>query len=109
MAYKLGLKGTQVRQFTHIVMQMSKMFHDLDLSLVEINPLVVNDQGQLVCLDGKINIDDEIKIDNKSLGKVLINEKYPFAIIKFKDEKFNYSKEYRCNSAKIKFIKTIWI
>ncbi len=60
-------------------------------------------------ISGKINIDDEIKIDNKSLGKVLINEKYPFAIIKFKDEKFNYSKEYRCNSAKIKFIKPIWI
>ncbi len=58
MAYKLGLKGTQVRQFTHIVMQMSKMFHDLDLSLVEVNPLVVNDQAQLVCLDGKINIDE---------------------------------------------------
>ena len=60
-------------------------------------------------ISGKINIDDEIKIDNKSLGKVLINKKYPFAIIKFKDEKFNYSQEYMCNSAKIKFIKPIWI
>jgi succinyl-CoA synthetase beta subunit len=55
--FKLGLKSDQIRQFTHLMMGLGKMFVDCDLSLLEINPLVVTQSGQLVCLDGKINID----------------------------------------------------
>ena len=57
LAFKLGLEGNQVKQFVHIFMQLSKLFHDCDLALLEINPLVVTDQGDLHCLDAKINID----------------------------------------------------
>ncbi|HAT7072945.1 TPA: ADP-forming succinate--CoA ligase subunit beta [Legionella pneumophila] len=56
-AFKLGLKDDQIKQFTHLMMGLGKMFVDCDLSLLEINPLVITKSGQLICLDGKINID----------------------------------------------------
>lgn len=57
VAFKLGLKDDQIRQFTHLMMSLGKMFVDCDLSLLEINPLVVSKSGQLVCLDGKVTLD----------------------------------------------------
>jgi len=57
LAFKLGLEGKLVKQFTFIFMQLSKLFHDLDLALLEINPLVITDAGDLHCLDSKISID----------------------------------------------------
>jgi succinyl-CoA synthetase beta subunit len=58
LAFRLGLKGVQVKQFTKLFLGLSKLFHDMDLALLEINPLVITDEGNLHCLDGKINIDD---------------------------------------------------
>ncbi len=58
LSFKLGLKGDQIKQFTKILLGLSKMFVETDLALLEINPLVITKQGNLVCLDGKINIDD---------------------------------------------------
>ena len=60
-------------------------------------------------IEGKALIDEEIKINNENVGKILIDENYPFALIKFKSENFDYSKEYLTKSAKIKIIKPIWI
>lgn len=57
LAYKLGLKGSQVNQFAKIFMGIAKIFLEKDLSLVEINPLAVTTDGSLLCLDAKINID----------------------------------------------------
>ena len=57
LAFKLGLNVKQVKQFTHIFLGLAQMFLDKDFSLLEINPLVITDQGDLHCLDGKINID----------------------------------------------------
>ena len=57
LAFKLGLEGKQVKQFVHIFVQLAKLFDDCDLSLLEINPLVITAQGDLHCLDAKINID----------------------------------------------------
>ena len=56
-AFKLGLEGEQIKQFTHLMLGLGKMFVECDLSLLEINPLVVTKSGQLICLDGKITID----------------------------------------------------
>lgn len=58
LAFALGLVGDQIKQFTKILLSLSKMFEECDFSLLEINPLVVTKQGNLLCLDGKINIDD---------------------------------------------------
>ncbi|MFC3025558.1 ADP-forming succinate--CoA ligase subunit beta [Vibrio zhugei] len=57
LAFKLGLKGEQIKQFTKIFMGLGTMFTQYDLALLEINPLIVTGEGNLVCLDGKINID----------------------------------------------------
>ena len=57
-AFGLGLSGDQIKQFTTLMTGMARMFVECDLSLLEVNPLVVTGDGRLVCLDGKINIDD---------------------------------------------------
>ena len=57
MAFKLGLKGAQVKQFAQIFLGLAKMFEDLDVALIEINPLVIKDDGNLHCLDAKVGID----------------------------------------------------
>lgn len=57
LAYQLGLDSNQVKQFVKIFMGLGKMFTDLDLALLEINPLVITNEGNLHCLDAKIVID----------------------------------------------------
>jgi succinyl-CoA synthetase beta subunit len=57
VAFKLGLKDEQIKQFTTLMMGLGKLFVDYDFSLLEINPLVVTQSGQLICLDGKIVVD----------------------------------------------------
>ena len=58
LGFKLGLTDAQISQFTTLMMGLGKMFVECDLSLLEINPLVVTKTEQLVCLDGKVTIDD---------------------------------------------------
>lgn len=58
LGFALGLNTEQVKQFTHILVNLGKMFVHYDLSLLEINPLVITKEGNLLCLDAKINIDD---------------------------------------------------
>lgn len=57
LAFKLGLKGDQIKQFVKVFMGLATMFTDHDFALLEINPLVVTDQGDIHCLDGKIGVD----------------------------------------------------
>jgi len=57
IGFKLGLTDEQIKQFTQLMMSLGKMFVECDLSLLEINPLVVSKSGQLVCLDGKVTLD----------------------------------------------------
>lgn len=57
LAFQLGLNDVQVKQFTQLFLGLAKLFTDLDLALLEINPLVITSEGNLHCLDGKINID----------------------------------------------------
>jgi len=57
LAFKLGLNSDQVKQFTRLFLGLAKLFTDLDLSLLEINPLVITAEGDLHCLDGKITVD----------------------------------------------------
>ncbi|TVZ39531.1 succinyl-CoA synthetase (ADP-forming) beta subunit [Alteromonadaceae bacterium 2753L.S.0a.02] len=57
LAFKLGLEGKQIKQFTQIFLGLAKMFQEKDLALLEINPLVITKDGDLHCLDAKVNID----------------------------------------------------
>ncbi|GAB4222947.1 MAG: ADP-forming succinate--CoA ligase subunit beta [Gammaproteobacteria bacterium] len=55
---KLDLTAGQVKQFTQLLINLNNIFMHNDLSLIEINPLVITKQGNLLCLDAKVNIDD---------------------------------------------------
>ncbi len=57
LGFKLGLSADQVKQFTKIFLGLAKMFEQYDLALLEINPLVITDEGNLHCLDAKVGID----------------------------------------------------
>ena len=57
MGFKLGLNPTQMKQFTQIFMGLAKLFDEKDVALIEINPLVITEEGNLHCLDAKIVID----------------------------------------------------
>ena len=50
-----------------------------------------------------------ISVENNQIGKVLINGNYPYALIKVKDEKFDFDKTFNCGSAKIKIKKPDWL
>ena len=57
LAFKLGLNKDQIKEFTKLFLNLAQLFQDLDLALLEINPLVISKSGSLICLDGKINAD----------------------------------------------------
>lgn len=57
LAFKLGLSGKRVSQFSKIFMGLATLFLKCDLALVEINPLVITSAGDLICLDGKLSVD----------------------------------------------------
>lgn len=67
LAFGLGLEGDQIKQFGKLLSSLAKMFVAEDLSLLEINPLVVTKQGDLLCIDAKINIDDNAMYRHKKL------------------------------------------
>jgi folate-binding protein YgfZ len=60
-------------------------------------------------INGKINKDDTIFNKNEDIGKILIDEDYPFALIKIKAEKLDFVSKYNTNSATLKIIKPNWL
>ncbi len=70
LAFALGLEGAQIKQFSNLLTSLAKLFVDKDLSLLEINPLVITKQGDLLCLDAKINIDDSALYRHAKLGEL---------------------------------------
>lgn len=58
MAFGMGLEGDQVNGLVRIMQGMYRLFLDKDASQIEINPLIVTGDGELLALDAKINIDD---------------------------------------------------
>ena len=67
LAFKLGLQGDQIKQFVQIFLGLAKMFEEKDLALLEINPLVITDAGNLHCLDAKIVIDSNAIYRHKDI------------------------------------------
>ena len=57
VAFKLGLEGKQINQFVKLMSGAYKAFIENDIDLLEINPLAVRENGEIVCVDGKIGID----------------------------------------------------
>ena len=68
LAFGLGFKGPQVAQFGHIAQALYKLYLERDASLVEVNPLIVTVDGNLLALDAKINIEDNALFRHKDLA-----------------------------------------
>ncbi|HUL10700.1 MAG TPA: ADP-forming succinate--CoA ligase subunit beta [Methylococcaceae bacterium] len=58
MAFGMGLEGDQINALVGIMFGLYRLFLDKDASQIEINPLIVTGEGQLLALDAKINLDD---------------------------------------------------
>ncbi len=58
IGFKLQLTPNQLKEFTQILLGLGKMFVERDLSLVEINPLIIDEQDHVICLDAKVVVDD---------------------------------------------------
>ena len=70
LAFKLGLQGDQIKQFVKIFMGLATMFQEKDLALIEINPLVITEQGNLHCLDAKLGVDSNAMYRQKALAEM---------------------------------------
>jgi succinyl-CoA synthetase beta subunit len=57
MGFGMGLNAVQVRQLGKIMASLYRLFRDKDLSLIEVNPLIIDQNGDLLALDAKINAD----------------------------------------------------
>ncbi len=70
LAFGLGLEGKQIRSFERFVSAMYKAFIDLDIEIMEINPLVVTGAGDVVALDAKVSFDDNALYRHPELEKL---------------------------------------
>jgi len=70
LSEKLELSDSQKAQFQALYLSLAKMFVEKDLSLLEINPLVIDTEGNLICLDAKINVDTNALYRQESLAEI---------------------------------------
>ena len=68
LAFKLGLSGPQVNQFAQVFVGLARMFEERDLSLIEINPLVLTTEGNIHCLDAKVSLDNNALYRQKEMA-----------------------------------------
>ncbi len=70
LAFGLGLSGAQIGEFQQLVAALYRLYVDKDLSLVEVNPLIVAKSGALMALDAKINADDNALFRHPELAQL---------------------------------------
>ena len=70
LCYRLGIKGASVASAEKFMRALCRMYVQLDCSLVEVNPLVVTETGDLIALDGKISFDDNATFRHKDLAEL---------------------------------------
>lgn len=78
MAYALGFDATAVRSAEKFLPQICKFFVNYDCSMVEINPLILTEDSQLLALDGKVTFDDNALFRHKDVVALRdLNEEDP--------------------------------
>jgi len=78
IAFGLGLKGNQIRNCTKFMKSLYQLFVDLDCSIVEINPLVISTDDEVIALDAKINFDSSALFRHKEIEELRdTNEEEP--------------------------------
>jgi succinyl-CoA synthetase beta subunit len=87
LALKMGLQGDLINSVSDIIEKMYRLFLDKDLDLIEINPLGVNAQGEVMALDGKVTVNDAAlgrhpmlaALDDRLIKKVTL-DRFPEAL-----------------------------
>jgi succinyl-CoA synthetase beta subunit len=69
LAFKLELAGEQIAAFSKLLKSLYRLFKENDLALLEINPLIVTDQGKIYALDCKMSLDDNALYRQKVLAE----------------------------------------
>jgi succinyl-CoA synthetase beta subunit len=81
IASALKLKGDQAKQIGSVIRSLYEAFIAKDMSLLEINPLVVTKDGKVVCLDAKINFDDNALYRHKDIQELRdLDEEEPMEV-----------------------------
>lgn len=70
LAYGLGFKGKTARQAANFIMVLFQAYVGVDASLAEINPLVLTEEGKVVAIDAKLNLDDNALYRHKDLAEL---------------------------------------
>ncbi|SLN21645.1 Succinyl-CoA ligase [ADP-forming] subunit beta [Roseovarius litorisediminis] len=70
IAFNLGLEGKQVKQCVALMGTLYKMFLDKDMEMLEINPLIITDAGDLKCLDAKMGFDSNAVYRHRDIAEL---------------------------------------
>jgi len=92
LAFGLGLEGKQVNSAVKLMLGMYAAFNALDASLVEINPLVVTGEGQVMALDAKMNFDDNALFRQKNVSDLRDEDEEDPAELEAAKHDLNYIK-----------------
>ena len=92
LASGIGLEGKQVRPAVAIISGLCKLMQEKSCSLVEINPLVVTEDGELVALDAKVNFDDEALFRHPELQELRDDSQEDPLDVKAREYDINYIK-----------------
>jgi succinyl-CoA synthetase beta subunit len=92
IAVALKLTGEQIDQCVKLIEGLYRVFLDKDMSLLEINPLVVTKAGKLLCLDAKINFDDNALFRHKDIQELRDVEEEDPAEVEASKYDLNYVK-----------------
>jgi succinyl-CoA synthetase beta subunit len=81
LAFKLGLEGPQIKNLESFLKRLCRFFLESDASMVEVNPLVVTKQGEILALDGKVSFDDNAAFRHADLQPLRdLSEENPFEV-----------------------------
>ena len=92
LASGIGLAGKQVRPTVTIISGLCKLMQEKGCSLVEINPLVVTEDGELLALDAKVNFDDEALFRHPDLQELRDDSQEDPLDVKAREYDINYIK-----------------
>lgn len=90
LAFKLGLEGKSVFKAAAIMKRLYQAFVDKDASLVEINPLVVTGDGDVIALDGKMNFDDSALFRHQDIEELRDEDEEDASELEAKEHGLSY-------------------
>lgn len=89
-ARKMGIRQKNVEEMTRLIRKMIELVKAKDLTLLEINPLIETNDGRLVCLDAKLNFDDNADFRQKEIFSLRDETQEDPREVKASTHKLNY-------------------